>query len=128
MASAMDNWIDLIGKPFRYGGRGPDHYDCYGLIMEMNRRNGVEIPDCVSPTNHQEIALLLSDQKRLWKEVSSPKVGDVVCIRIGRFVSHVGYLVSPSSMLHAWESTGVLVEPLSVWSKRIDSYFRYEHA
>ena len=41
---------DLIGKPYRLGGRGPDAYDCWGLVREVLRRMlpGQALPDWAS--------------------------------------------------------------------------------
>ena len=36
---------DLIGIKYKEHGRDKDGYDCYGLVMEVEKRIGVEIPD-----------------------------------------------------------------------------------
>jgi probable lipoprotein NlpC len=36
---------DLIGKPYEDMARGPDAYDCWGLIIEVASRVGKVIPD-----------------------------------------------------------------------------------
>lgn len=36
---------DLLGLPFADGGRGPDSYDCWGIVREVYRRYGVTLPD-----------------------------------------------------------------------------------
>ena len=38
------DYNDLIGLPFQDEGRGPYGYDCYGLLVEVYRRNGVILP------------------------------------------------------------------------------------
>jgi cell wall-associated NlpC family hydrolase len=119
---------DLIGKPFAYGGRGPDFFDCYGLLMEMKRREGVVIPDYKSPEELQKIALVIESEKRLWTAIPRPRPGCAVAIRVGRFVAHVGYMIDSLHMLHTWEkSGGVMYEPLeqSIWVKRIAGYYEF---
>ena len=41
---------DLIGKPWRLGARGPDAYDCWGLVREVMQRMrpGLPLPDWAS--------------------------------------------------------------------------------
>jgi cell wall-associated NlpC family hydrolase len=41
---------DLIGKPFVMGARGPDAYDCWGLVREVMQRMrpGLALPDWAS--------------------------------------------------------------------------------
>ena len=33
-------WDDLIGKPYKLGGSGPDSYDCFGLAVKALDRMG----------------------------------------------------------------------------------------
>jgi cell wall-associated NlpC family hydrolase len=119
---------DLIGKSFAYGGRGPDTYDCYGLLLEMNRRMGVEIPDYFSPDDTLKIALIIESEKRLWTPVNAPNTGVAVALRVGRHVAHVGFMIDRTNMLHAWkQSGGVMYEPLpgSVWERKAAGFYRF---
>ena len=47
---------DLIGRPWRLGGRGPDAYDCWGLVREVlqRMRPGLPLPDWASDTMTRE--------------------------------------------------------------------------
>ncbi|ROH89631.1 NlpC/P60 family protein [Stagnimonas aquatica] len=33
-----------VGKPYRYGGRGPDAFDCSGLVGYVYGRAGIKLP------------------------------------------------------------------------------------
>jgi cell wall-associated NlpC family hydrolase len=33
-----------VGKPYRYGGRGPDSFDCSGLVAYVYGRAGIKLP------------------------------------------------------------------------------------
>jgi peptidoglycan DL-endopeptidase CwlO len=35
---------DQLGKPYQWGGIGPDSFDCSGLVMEAYRAAGIDIP------------------------------------------------------------------------------------
>jgi cell wall-associated NlpC family hydrolase len=35
---------EQLGKPYQWGGTGPDAFDCSGLVMEAYRAAGIEIP------------------------------------------------------------------------------------
>jgi cell wall-associated NlpC family hydrolase len=41
---AVDVALEQVGKPYRYGGSGPDNFDCSGLTSYAWRAAGVEIP------------------------------------------------------------------------------------
>lgn len=122
----MVEYGDLIGLPFVYGGRGPEEYDCYGLLQEMWRRaHGVELPEFTSPTLQGPQAAVGAIQLLQWQEVPcAPHV--MVAIRIGRFVSHCGFMVDQQNMIHAWQQAGgVSVQRLGVWKQRITGFYRY---
>lgn len=125
----MAEWADLIGKPFQYGGRGPEFYDCYGLVMEMFRRDGIILPDYRSPSDKVTIAGIFAHGIQLW-ESSEQKPGVAVLFRVPfgkrELYSHVGYLVSPNQVLHTTELTnGVVCERLDVMGKRVHGFYRY---
>lgn len=126
MGNPIALFADLVGKPFEYGGRGPDKYDCYGLLIEMNRRNGIVIPDFFSPTKLDEISVLLGEGKQQWERVPHARPGVAVALRVGRHIAHVGYMVDRALMLHAWsQSNGVMLEPLSNWDRKVEGFYRY---
>jgi len=43
-APSFPDLNDLIGRPYRCGARGPAAFDCWGLVLEMRRRLGLETP------------------------------------------------------------------------------------
>lgn len=117
-------YADLVGKTFAYGGRGPGQFDCYGLLAEMQRRVGRPVPDYISPTNQEEIASLLACEVSRWKRCECiPGVG--VAFRIGRYVSHVGFMLTPGTFIHAWKPVGVCVERLDDWERRVAGFYTY---
>lgn len=134
----MIDYIDLLGVQFKYGGRGPDAYDCYGLVMECERRaTGRELPDLRSPEALYDIANELDAQKYRWVcRASKPEgssipfselqPGRVVEIRIKGLACHVGFIHRPRKFLHAWEGTnGVTQEDLETWRARILGVYEY---
>ena len=118
-------YADLIGKPFAWKGRGPDVFDCYGLVEEMERRHGRRVPDYLSPTTFETISALVETSQKFWTPCEQGP-GAVVTIRIGRYVSHVGIVLPYGQMLHSWErSGGVCVERIDEWQRRITGAFRF---
>lgn len=120
----MVNYEDLIGKTFEYGGRGPDKYDCYGLLREMYSRTGKEIPDYSSPSVGAEIIAKILDKKSEWTEVER-QPGVAALIRL-RGNAHVGFILPYGMFIHVWErSGGVTVERIRDWEARIVAYYDY---
>jgi cell wall-associated NlpC family hydrolase len=119
-------FADLIGKPFVLGARGPDSFDCYGLVMEVLGRAGQRVPDLRSPETHERIAALLLDcsQSSDWMPCE-PGPGAVVTLRAGRHVGHVGVLLPHERFIHAWESAGgICVEQFHEWRRRATGFYR----
>lgn len=131
----MADYADLIGVPFAYGGRGPDSYDCYGLLREMWRRTyGVVLPDVASPTEPgQQQALMSMHMSGLmaygsWQQVPR-QPGVAAAIRVGTTVSHCGFLLDEHTLIHAWQrSAGVGVQRIEDWnwSNRIVGFYRFK--
>ncbi len=44
VASVISYAEAQLGKPYQWGGTGPDSYDCSGLVMEAYRSAGIDIP------------------------------------------------------------------------------------
>ncbi|MDY7537621.1 NlpC/P60 family protein [Undibacterium sp. RTI2.1] len=121
----MANFSDLIGTPFKTGGRGPDYFDCYGLVMEMAKRDGIELPDFGTHSNQGVISALVGASLPQWEEVSQ-KAGAVVLIRIGRYVSHVGYMINDDEMIHSWDqANGVSTLKVDTWKNRIVGFYKH---
>ncbi len=122
----VPDYVDLIGAPFKFNGRGAGFYDCYGLVMELCRRTGVEIPDLRSPTEQQKIADLLTETEQRWVPCEMGP-GAVLTIRVGRLVQHVAFVLTPRTFIHVWPDAhlGVAVERIEEWKHRIVGCYRY---
>lgn len=136
--SVSIDYKDLIGVPFKYGGRGPDYFDCYGLLGEMVWRNqGLRIPEVTSPEILEEIAAAVDGQRSRWKltakktgrdpiPFSDMKVGHALELRIRGLACHVGFIHRPRKFLHTWEDSGGVVEnDIEIWRSRILSVYEY---
>src|SRR5690242_17088303 len=100
------NIASLIGIPFAYGGRGPDTFDCWGLVRHLHREvHGVEIPDYDSPTNLASIAQAVEGGLTLWREIES-RPGAVILMRIRGLRAHVGFQLDSYRFIHTWEKSG----------------------
>jgi cell wall-associated NlpC family hydrolase len=86
-----------IGTPYRYGGAGPDAFDCSGLVAYAYREVGVSVPRTAA---EQFAAATPVPRKEL-------RPGDLVFFRLsGRKVSHVGIFAGGDRFVHAPQSGG----------------------
>jgi cell wall-associated NlpC family hydrolase len=103
-----------IGAPYRYGGAGPDAFDCSGLVAYAYRRLGVDVPRTAAQQFAAATPVLRDDLRP----------GDLVFFRnAGREVSHVGIYAGQDRFVHAPQSGG------EVRMARLDDeYFRRRFA
>lgn len=86
---------DLLGKPFRLGGRGPNDYDCWGLCLELGRRVGLAFPNDFTPSNvYDQDALIRLHADDDFERLEKPEPYCIVTFRIKRpFVDHCGFVL-----------------------------------
>lgn len=119
-------YADLVGKPFLRGGRGPDAYDCWGVLQVVQRRMGNAPTDF--PTDPTLLMQAVSDE---WMPVDRQQIkpGDGILLRssMSEYIWHIGVVVDPFKMLHARESVGVCVERIdsSGYLRRICGFYRF---
>ncbi len=103
---AVETAYAQIGKPYRWGGSGPDSFDCSGLTMYSWGKAGVSLP-------HSSRAQY-SATKRVDRGSLQP--GDLVFF--GRPIHHVGIYVGNGNMVHSPESG----ERVRVWPMNRSDY------
>ncbi|MCG5512865.1 C40 family peptidase [Ectothiorhodospira shaposhnikovii] len=120
----MSEWDGLLDKRFELGGRGPDTFDCYGLVQEIYRRQGIQVPDYATPESGPLIAALIAMELRLWEKVD-PQAGAMAVFRIPGSL-HVGYCLSSHEFIHVWEGSNCVIrERLNLWKPRLIGCYRY---
>lgn len=124
----MIPYEDLIGKPFKLGGRGPEEYDCYGMVMELLTRQGVNPEDYGHHSDSQMVEMMMTTAERTqnWEKVSIQE-GCLLLFRVGRFIRHVGFYIGGNKFIHCWDkSNGVVIETFSAdWANRLIGCYKY---
>jgi cell wall-associated NlpC family hydrolase len=93
----------VVGSPYRYGGRGPNAFDCSGLVYYSYRAAGIDVPR----TSAQQF----DASTPIGIEEARP--GDLLFFRYTRKVSHVGIYLGDQRFVHA-PSTGGRVSVASL--------------
>jgi cell wall-associated NlpC family hydrolase len=117
-------FVDLIGKPYRENGRGPEEFDCAGLVVEMNRRMGYDFAIPGTPEAGDLRARAMLRGLREWWEVQTPAPGALVYFRNEQ---HVGIMIDAHRFIHVEEGgPGVAIESLShlLWSSRPREFYQ----
>lgn len=121
----MDNLMSLVGVPFVYGGRGPESFDCYGLIMECASRSGIVLPDFGFTSDQALASAMMGATMPQWA-LTPPAGSAIVLMRTGRYICHVGFMLDEDRMIHTWEhSGGVTIQRIQEWKHRIVGFYKY---
>ncbi len=122
---------DYIGCAFKSGGRGPDTFDCWGLVHKLFERYGHPIPDYnISVAAAQAIDLEVERQTAtpVWKKLTAPQIPCVVVIQCHPvYVQHFGFMFTADKFVHVLVDKFVCVDSISspLWEKRIRGFYQY---
>ena len=128
------NYTDLIGVPFKNRGRDYEHgLDCYGLVKEVYKRHGIEIPEYDADYNDMERINELIEgntQGYPWRELAEPKVPCLIAIRFGSpvgVVNHTAVYIGGGKFIHTRERVGVCIDRINnpAWRRVIVGFYEY---
>lgn len=121
----------LLGKPFRWNARGPDAYDCWGLVAHVLDQLGRPYPRSdwfVNPEHPESDCVRMffdQEQSGRWVKTDTLSPGNVVAMTPHRRVRHVG-IQTPRGILHTTAEHGVMLTTpamlRAVGYQRIEGY------
>lgn len=119
---------NLIGVPYVKHGRDLNGLDCYGCaILAEKILTGKELKDVFyeNPTAGQKAEILRVLEEGIpHTRLEKPERGAVVEIFVLGRPFHVGVCLGGGAFIHAMEKTGVVIEPLWRYGRRIKGYYR----
>lgn len=111
------NLDSFVGLPYREGARGPDEFDCYGLVAEVFRTmRGIELPDWSASGPGQQaasraISAALNGEVAGGRSVKvdwpadMPEDWDIAIVGSATRPHHVGVVIA-GGVLHASRAFG----------------------
>ena len=118
---------DLIGIPFKDGGRDMTGLDCWGLVQILYDRMGIQLPDYhIAAANEPAVNAKMIDQAARWQRLDQPELGAVVLIANGACgrANHVGVYIGDGRMIHAYAYSGVAISHTRRWAAHIIGYYK----
>lgn len=103
-----------MGKPYQWGGTGPNSYDCSGLVYVVYGKLGISLPR------------VSRDQARVGTYVDKANLeyGDLVFFaKDGRTVSHVGIYVGNGDFVHAPQTGDVVKRSPLMTGYYLNTYY-----
>ena len=130
-------YADLIGVPFLNKGRDVTKgLDCYGLVKEVYKRHGINIPEYDAQYKDYKDMCQISEiikgntKGYPWKEIKEPKVPCLIAIRFGSpdgVVNHTAVYIGGGRFIHTRENIGVNIDRVSspAWRRVIVGFYEY---
>lgn len=125
----------LVGIPYVVDGRDWSGADCWGVIYLYFRAvHGIEVEryDAAGAATDQDrralSALIHREIAAPWHPVEEPRAGDVVLLRHGREIAHVGIWFDGGRVLHSPGPGPSVIERASSphMRRRIVGFYRHE--
>lgn len=104
---------------------------CFALVQRVfEAAYGIRVPDCAAGVGYDRAARAARFHEQLAEHcipVSDPQEGDVVIFNIGGRPAHIGVVIDPGWMLHAYEGGSAAIESYQDmrWRNRINGFWRY---
>lgn len=116
---------ELVGIPYKDGGRTKDGLDCFGLNLMVSKMLGYEVQDWRYGDNANRDKQLIKLVKNglSAEKIDTPVEGCYIEFScVDRF--HTGVYIGNGQFIHASKTAGmVVIESLDKWSKRIKGYY-----
>ena len=124
------DYIDLLGKEFEYGGRGPSSFDCWGVCIEMSNRAGIDLPEFPHPSEFKLIDGVMSEGTKQFTKLDKPEPNCIVTFMLKPpYITHAGIVLEDSNkFIHIMERSSVTVERMDIdlWKDKVRGFYRYD--
>lgn len=127
-------WVNnYIGIEFEVKGRTFEGCDCWGLAsLILLKEYAIDVSSCESPyqnlDNHIHLENIIEEGKVDWKQVNTPKEGDLILLRVNGYPMHMGIVLGNNYFIHIMKGMNSVIEKYNgrTWEKRISGFFRYK--
>lgn len=106
------HYDDLLNIPYKTRGRDKSGFDCYGLVLEMCKRNNTPLIDMfkdIENISQEYVNDYISNGLNV-KKIENAKVGAIIeTVYNGN--AHIGFIVEHNKVIHATKK-GVRITPL----------------
>ena len=119
------NYTDLLGVKFKVHGRNKDEgFDCYGLAIEVLKRNSIYLKDVFYDNLkqrkevHDNLHSIISSVR-----IENPKINCIIEIAVHGEPLHIGIYIGNGLMIHTTSKTNVVIEPIKRYKHLILGYY-----
>lgn len=118
---------DNVGIPY-------SAFDCWDITKLFYRKvlnidlgisTGITTPGN-DDKYRKQVSNIIEIHKSKFLEVDTPEIGDIILFNIYGITAHVGVYVGNKKFIHSLRETGCVVQPLKIWERKIEGYFRWQ--
>jgi len=117
------HWVcDYLGKPHVPGARGPEAFDCWGLVRDIyERRFNIDLPfypglprEPTPADTRLMLKEIRNELKEDWVVSEKPFDGCAVAMSQSQVYHHVGLYMEAdgAKVLHCWDGSAVVLDTL----------------
>lgn len=137
-------WVEpFIGAPYSEDGKAPGTFNCWtlhcaaleaGFCIDAEadydgpvwsgRKGARAMAEAAEAFARRFTLIVTGADWRAGRRIEQP--GDSILLRVSGVPVHVGLVVSPGHMLHAYQGTNACVERYgsALWANRIEAFYR----
>lgn len=117
---------DLLGIKFTPHGRTKEQgFDCYGLAIEVLKRNGIILNDVFyEKIENEEQIKRQAFLKTKTIKIDNYEKNCIILITVNNEPTHIGVYIGEGLMIHATRNHGVIIEPVRKYKKRIVGLYK----
>ena len=118
---------DLLGVRYKPHGRSKEEgFDCYGLVIEVLKRNGITLPDLYYESIRVDNEFV-ADFDSHTEKIEKPETNCLVEITSYGVPGHIGVYIGEGMMIHTTIKTNVVIEPLRHYKHKIRGFYRVKN-
>ena len=129
--SKLISFADLIGKPYKNNARGPEAFDCWGLVLVAATRAGIYLPELEVPqTDDLRFDMIELQKKNSFIKLEKAVPFSIVLFRIiddNNIIKwHVGLVLENCiDFIHTTDKMGVNISSLKnpLWQLFIEGFY-----
>jgi cell wall-associated NlpC family hydrolase len=128
LRAMLDSYSELLGVPYKRGGRDKTGLDCIGFLMYCYKKDGLTIPEYLTDDEDSIVYKTIIEDKQLVERIEKPEPKCTVLFRVGQYQFHVGIVLDDSlQFIHVDRKRNVCRESLQhiFWKNRIEGYYRW---
>lgn len=124
----MSDYRDLIGVKYTPHGRSIEEgFDCYGIGIEVLKRDNIVLPDVFKGnlSNAENLRYALKEIPH--ETLENPQKNCIIELSVYGDPCHIAIYIGEGLIIHSTYKYGVRIQPLHIYSTRIRGIYKVKN-